>query len=94
MMLPVKEEEADDVSSFNADESAKRYKPSPPALGTVMVKTNIDQREQSAKQIQRVWRTVFKKCRSQIYAQSFLDVLTMDYVKSIRLVVYRICLFV
>jgi hypothetical protein len=79
-MAPVKEE-ADEAPS---DESAKRYKPSRPAL---IVKMDADglRRERSAKHIQRVWRTVFRKRRSQIYAEGLMNVLSMEYVKSIRL---------
>ena len=79
-MVPVKEEE---ISSFDDNapvESNKRHKPS------VAIQPN---RSKMASRLQRAWRNIFRQRRSQSFAQWFLDALTMDHVKSIRL----ICLF-
>ncbi len=79
----MKEEGVSSFDSHKSVESNKRHKLSDPIMHGGTIPPN---HEKMASVLQRAWRNIFKNRRSQMYAQCFLNALTMDHVKSIRLV--------
>ncbi len=78
----------EDISSFDLDESIESNKRHKLSVSTMIIRVTQLKHEKMASILQRAWRRVFKNRRSQIYAQRFLEFLTMDYVKSIRSINY------
>jgi hypothetical protein len=69
------------------NDSAQAVKVEPSSSAPLLVSNAFnsgERREIMAVRIQRVWRTVFRYARTQIFARAYLQILTIDYVKSIR----------